>query len=171
VHLWQATPLWLRSVSYYTLFALVVYGALPAAGLAVGARLRLPGLLPVPWNLVGIAPVTLGVAGALWCLAIFYRRGRGTAVPYDPPHRLITSGPYAYCRNPMVASNVLALLGLALIQRSWVLLAVVLVGGRLLHVYHRTVEEPALVRRFGSQYERYRRRTPMWIPRRPSPGA
>jgi protein-S-isoprenylcysteine O-methyltransferase Ste14 len=167
--MWQTAPLWLRSLFYYTLFGLLVYGAFPALCLWLGLRLGLPEWVPWPWNLLGVAPAILGMAGATWSLAVFFRRGHGTAVPYDPPHRLVTTGPYAYCRNPMVGSQAIAMLGWALVLRAWAMVPLVLVAWGVFDRYHRGVEEGHLVRRFGPQYERYRRRVPMWIPRRPRP--
>jgi len=40
----------------------------------------------------------------------FARRGGGTPYPWDPPDRLVTSGPYAYVRNPMQLSTTLIML-------------------------------------------------------------
>jgi protein-S-isoprenylcysteine O-methyltransferase Ste14 len=54
----------------------------------------------------------------------FSTRGHGTPLPYDPPKRLVTSGIYAYVRNPMQLSATLLMLELALVLQSmWMLLA------------------------------------------------
>ena len=34
----------------------------------------------------------------------FAERGGGTPIPFDPPRRLVTSGIYRYCANPMQVS-------------------------------------------------------------------
>src|SRR5204863_6067509 len=54
------------------------------------------------WQLSLIAqvlafPVLLGLAA----VQEFATRGGGTPVPFDPPQQLVTSGLYAYLRNPM----------------------------------------------------------------------
>jgi protein-S-isoprenylcysteine O-methyltransferase Ste14 len=54
----------------------------------------------------------------------FSTRGCGTPLPYDPPKRLVTSGIYAYIRNPMQLSSVVLMAGVAiLLQSPWTLLA------------------------------------------------
>ena len=49
----------------------------------------------------------------------FAVRGGGTPVPFDPPKRLVTTGPYAYVRNPMQLSGALVMLGWGAILGSW----------------------------------------------------
>jgi protein-S-isoprenylcysteine O-methyltransferase Ste14 len=51
-------------------------------------------------------------------LGEFAVRGGGTPYPWDPPPRLVTTGPYAYLANPMQVSTVALLLMLAAAARS-----------------------------------------------------
>jgi hypothetical protein len=44
--------------------------------------------------------------------------GRGTPVPYDPPKRVVISGPYASIANPMQLTSALVMAALALLLRS-----------------------------------------------------
>jgi len=73
--------------------------------------------------------------------------------------RLVTTGVYAVCRNPLYANIILTFLpALALLCRSWLMLTasvVMYVLTRLL--IHR--EEEYLQQRFGQEYLDYRRRT------------
>jgi protein-S-isoprenylcysteine O-methyltransferase Ste14 len=96
--------------------------------------------------------------------------GRGTPLPYDPPARLVTSGPYAYLRNPMQATIAGAYAGLALTLGEPTLLAgtVVAVGYSAgLGEWH---EGEQLRRAFGPPYLAYRRSVRAWLPRwRPAP--
>src|SRR5262245_59489260 len=48
----------------------------------------------------------------------FFTSGRGTLAPWDPPSRLVVSGPYRYVRNPMIAGVIFMQLALALLLRS-----------------------------------------------------
>ena len=46
-----------------------------------------------------------------YCLFSFFRSG-GTPVPLNPPKKLITDGPYALSRNPMITGLFFILLGI-----------------------------------------------------------
>lgn len=95
----------------------------------------------------------------------FVERGGGTPVPFDPPKRMVTSGAYAYLRNPMQTSAVLllSLLGLVL-WNPWVAAA-----GVVAHIYSIGLagwdEEEDLRKRFGVRWTKYRTAVPRWVPR------
>ena len=44
----------------------------------------------------------------------FYRRGRGTLAPWDPPKHLVVHDLYRFNRNPMYVGVVIVVLGWAL---------------------------------------------------------
>jgi protein-S-isoprenylcysteine O-methyltransferase Ste14 len=118
------------------------------------------------WQLGAIVQV-LALPALLGVTAVqeFVTRGGGTPVPFDPPHRLVTSGVYAYIANPMQLSGVmlLVLLGLA-VQNVWVAAA-----GVMAHVYSLGLagwdEGEDLRRRFGDDWTTYRQAVRRWIPR------
>ncbi|MEV2276065.1 methyltransferase [Nocardiopsis sp. NPDC049922] len=101
----------------------------------------------------------------------FARVGGGTPLPYDPPSRLVTSGPYAFVRNPMQTSTALLYVLLALLLREplLLLLAVATVVYAVgLAEWH---EGAQLRERFGEDWTAYRSRVRPWLPRwRPWPG-
>jgi len=164
--LWRRLPLTIRVALYYPLWVMLVCIGIPTGLWWLGRRLGLPEMLPPPYHLLGIPLVLAGTAAVFTCVAYFYRQGRGTAVPYDPPLKLVTGGPYAYCRNPMVAGQGVMLLGMGLLLRSWLIVVVLAAAAVGAHWYHRHIEERHLVERFGAEYEQYRRQVPMWLPRR-----
>ena len=95
----------------------------------------------------------------------FVTRGNGTPVPFDPPRRLVTTGMYAYVRNPMQLSGVVLLLLLgAAVQNFWVAIA-----GVMAHIYSAGLagwdEDEDLHRRFGADWATYRRSVRSWLPR------
>ncbi|HET9371943.1 MAG TPA: methyltransferase [Vicinamibacterales bacterium] len=93
--------------------------------------------------------------------------GKGTPLPYDAPRRLVTTGPYAWIRNPMAAAGMGQGAAVALWYGSIAVLAYVIAGGVIWHVAVRPLEEQDLVQVFGEPYIRYQSRVPLWWPRRP----
>ena len=138
-------------------------------------------LVFVPWRLVdwsgltrppGIGAAQIGgacivLAGgtlAFWCVLTFVLVGRGTPAPFDPPRRLVVSGPYRFVRNPMYIGADLALAGAALFYRSLPLLGYAVLFGLATCLFVIWYEEPTLKRLFGAEYDEYRRRVNRWWP-------
>jgi protein-S-isoprenylcysteine O-methyltransferase Ste14 len=100
---------------------------------------------------------------AFWRFAV---EGLGTPAPVAPPERLVVGGLYRFIRNPMYVAVEATILGQALLLGQLILFAYAaafaLAVGAFVHFY----EEPTLRRRFGSEYESYRRAVPAWRPRR-----
>ena len=109
-----------------------ILAAIPAGLLFVVA---IPWLLirgfPRLDDLLGFAAFKPGVAGliisgililvgapiAVWTVIDQYTRARGTPLPMMATQRLLTDGPYAWSRNPMVFGTLSAYLGAQLILR------------------------------------------------------
>jgi protein-S-isoprenylcysteine O-methyltransferase Ste14 len=156
--------------------AAVATGVFFLAGPCVVAGL-VPWLIS-GWNLPRTASAWLIVrvaAGALLVLAAvlllvrnfirFVMEGRGTPAPMAPPEQLVVGGDYRYVRNPMYVAIVAALLGQALIFGSRALLIYAIAVWAVAATFVRGYEEPALLRRFGASYERYRHNVRAWLPR------
>ncbi|PZR52013.1 isoprenylcysteine carboxylmethyltransferase family protein [Xylanimonas oleitrophica] len=130
-------------------------GTLPPRGvLGTGAQLALAAALP------GLA--------AMRELAVV---GRGTPLPFDPPSRLVTSGPYAYLRNPMQA----AVAGTYVVAAGTLAEPCLLLGAVVTVVYSAGLadwhEDRALRGAFGEAWLGYRTAVRPWLPRwRPWPG-
>lgn len=116
---------------------------------------------------VGIAFMAGGGLLALVCAGLFVSKGRGTPAPFDPPRAFVAVGPYRWVRNPMYLGGLLLLLGFGLWHRSPAMAAITALVWALVHAFVVLVEEPGLVRRFGEDYEAYRRRVRRWVPRPP----
>jgi protein-S-isoprenylcysteine O-methyltransferase Ste14 len=129
----------------------------------------LPGLVldPPPWarQFDSLAFVSLvpGLMLIFWCTAEFYRQGRGTLAPWDPPRTLVVSGAYSVSRNPMYVAVVLILAGWSIGYRSVGLALYTLVVAIAFHVRVVVHEEPFLARTYGREWRRYRERVPRWI--------
>jgi protein-S-isoprenylcysteine O-methyltransferase Ste14 len=124
---------------------------------------------PVPyWGPMRVLGAILLVAGLMALIRAFVRfvmEGLGTPAPIAAPDRLVVGGVYRYVRNPMYVAVVAAIVGQALLFGQLGLLiyavAVWLLVAAFVHLY----EEPTLTRRFGADYEAYRRAVPAWWPR------
>jgi protein-S-isoprenylcysteine O-methyltransferase Ste14 len=59
------------------------------------------------WVIVGAGAVALAIGVGLFAASMMnvWRRGRGTLAPWDPPQRLVISGPYRYLRHPMISGR------------------------------------------------------------------
>lgn len=95
----------------------------------------------------------------------FAERGLGTPIPYDPPKRLVTSGIYRYCANPMQLSCGLVMLAWAgLLRNGWLVLA-----AATSIVYSAGIaewdERQDLARRFEAEWKHYRAAVRNWRPR------
>jgi protein-S-isoprenylcysteine O-methyltransferase Ste14 len=88
--------------------------------------------------------------------------GKGTAAPFDPPRRLVVSGPFRHVRNPIYVGALVAMSGAALYFGSWALVAYDAAIAVTFHVLVRIYEEPVLRRTFGEQYEAYCARVRRW---------
>lgn len=122
--------------------------------------------------LVGVPFLIAGSVLFVASLRRFDAEGDGTLAPWDPPRRLVVTGPYAYVRNPMISGVLLFLVGEGLGLRSTPHLMWAGVFAVFNALYMPLVEEPSLRARFGGEYRRYAKRVPRLIPRvRPWRGA
>ena len=133
----------------------------------------------MPWALTGWddhdAPVGIRVVGALLTavgalvvihsFARFVVEGLGTPAPVAPPRRLVVGGLYRHVRNPMYVALVSAIVGQTLLFGRPLLLAYAAAVGVAFVAFVRWYEEPTLARRFGGEYDAYRRAVPGWWPR------
>jgi len=112
---------------------------------------------------IGVAFVWAGIALRLWAiqtLGNFFR----TRVLLQRDHRLITSGPYRYLRNPAYTGSVMIFLGFGIAIGNWISLVTLLTLGCLPLIVRIAVEDRALAARFGQDYREYRRTTWALIP-------
>ena len=95
----------------------------------------------------------------------FVVEGFGTPAPVVAPERLVVGGVYRYVRNPMYVAVLAAIVGQALLLGRLGLLLYACTVWLVVAAFVRFYEEPTLARRFGADYEAYRRAVPAWWPR------
>jgi len=156
-------------------FVILIPAGLAAASTPLDRWLGLPRLgigilhsavVSTSATLVGLLLILIGWPLALWAIFIQFTEGRGTPVPLMATQKLITDGPYAYCRNPMALGAILAYVGVSLCLGSLAAVGLVLALSTVLLMYIRRAEENEMEARFGPAYLAYRQRTPFLIPRR-----
>lgn len=161
-------PLAIRVPVYYVAFLAFVLVALPLLADRAGDAL-LPGPLELgPGRWLGWGLFALGIASYTASTIVLTSYGRGAYVEFDPPREFVARGPYRWCRNPIAASLIVAVLGLGVAFSSPGILVLVALCLPLAHAQVVLLEEPLLRKRFGDAYEDYLRKVPRWIPRPPA---
>ena len=117
-----------------------------------------------PAQLTGMILVALGGGLAIWCVVTFAVVGRGTAAPFDPPRKLVVSGPFRVVRNPIYVGALVALGGAALYYSSLALVGFAVLSAGILHALVIFYEEPTLKGTFGAEYEEYLKSVNRWLP-------
>lgn len=123
---------------------------------------------PLPyWAVAQAAGVVLIGAGLVPLVQSFieFIKADGTPVPVASPPRLVVSGFYRYVRNPIYVGFVIILAGQVLLFGSPGLLVYAAVAWCVGAAAARWYEEPVLVRKFGAEYQAYRRAVRAWLPR------
>ena len=91
------------------------------------------------------------------------KHGGGGPGLETPPDRLVSTGIFAYTRNPMYLGHIIFLIGLTLTLQSW--LAALITIGTALWFHLRVVgDEQKLVERLGDPYVVYLSEVKRWIP-------
>ena len=100
-----------------------------------------------------------------WPVIAFFRT-RGTPVPFNPPPKLITTGLYAYIRNPMLLGMFIFMLGLGVLFGSLSFIFIFTPLFIVINVlYLKAIEEKEMEKKFGRDYLEYKKKVPMFIPR------
>ncbi len=118
---------------------------------------------------IAIALITMAIAsGSVWLLLTAVRTlGRQWAVQAQviEGHRLIVEGPYRWIRNPIYTGMLGMLIATGLAFATWPML----LGAVLIHLLGFTIrvraEEKLLLAQFGREFEQYKRRVPVLLPR------
>ena len=138
-------------------------------GLALLVGVGLGKVAPAPAWLDG--PVARGLGGLLLALglgldlaaAITMWRRRANILPHRAATALVTSGPFAWSRNPIYLGNTTALCGAGLAFANPWLIGAGLIAAVAVNRLAIVREEAHLARLFGGDWEAYCRRTPRWL--------
>ena len=130
----------------------------------VGVHFLLPlaMIVPVPWNLLGIIPIALGIAINLIADKAFHN-AKTTVKPFEESTELVTDGIFRISRNPMYLGFVLILVGIVVLLRSLSPYVVILAFVILIQVMFITIEERMLAEKFGARWQQYEQNTRRWL--------
>jgi protein-S-isoprenylcysteine O-methyltransferase Ste14 len=155
--------------NFFTPIGAIFYGLLIFIFIAIALQVdRFVGFannFPNPLNIILSLPVfSLALFLIGWSVKNFLN-AKGTPVPFNPPSQLVTTGPYAYTRNPMLTGVFFLLFGFGVLFGSVFLIMVFTPLFILINVWELTsIEEPELEKRLGQDYIEYRKRTPIFFP-------
>jgi len=158
-----------KSRTLLTPIGVVIFGAFTAlfvySAIIFDKLLHLPPLVPERARLpISLPVMAVGVAVTAWS-AFYFLKVKGTPVPFNPPPKVVASGPYRYARNPMLSGLFLFLFGLGFAVNSVSLVFFFTPLFVLINVWElKEIEEPELIKRLGGEYIEYRNRTPMFLP-------
>ena len=115
-------------------------------------------------KITGAVLLITGFCSYLVCSLWLVISGRGPFVEFDPPQKLVCSGPYRWTRNPMATLILVSILGEAVFFGSPGILTLFIIGILIAHLQVILIEEPLLRKRFGKDYSEYLERVPRWLP-------
>ncbi len=137
---------------------------IPAAVLAYEGRayselLHLPG--SIPDGLLAVLALFLLFVG-IAATAEFATVGHGTPIPFDPPKRVVSTGPYAFVANPMQIISALFMLALAIYARSWGLAFVAVMFALFDAVYAHWYNQAHIAHAMPREWSRFEQGVPLW---------
>ena len=154
----------LGSALFFLLAPGVVVGLIPWL-LTEGWQAREPVPYWAPMRVLGAVLLVAGLIALVGAFVRFVVEGFGTPAPVAAPECLVIGGVYRYVRNPMYVAVLAAIVGQALLLGQLGLLLYAVAAWVVVAAFVRFYEEPTLTRRFGADYEAYRRAVPAWWPR------
>ena len=161
--------LWIRLILFTILVPGTVAGYIPY---------RLVNAVPPTWNKaelkwIGIGLIIIGITIYLICAINFLLKGLGTPSTWftgplkyvigDEPKKLVATGIYKYSRNPMYSAVLTVVMGEALFYQRIILIHYFIFLFILFHLVVIMLEEPHLKKKYGKDYEEYRKKTRRWF--------
>jgi protein-S-isoprenylcysteine O-methyltransferase Ste14 len=94
--------------------------------------------------------------------AEFATVGEGTPIPFDPPKRVVSTGPYAFVANPMQIISALLVLLIAINARSWGLAFIAVMFALFDAVYAHWYNEAHIAQAMPGEWSRFEQGVPAW---------
>ncbi len=103
---------------------------------------------------ISLALLVFGI-GLRWTAILTLGRWFTSNVAIGCGHEIIRTGLYRYVRHPSYTGMLIAFTGMALAQRNWLSLGIVLIPITGAVLYRIRIEEAALIEAFGQEYLAY----------------
>jgi protein-S-isoprenylcysteine O-methyltransferase Ste14 len=139
----------------------IIIFTFPYVALAIWLQYYYPEIVSLPQNLVAIKYI-----GYFWFVpgVLLWLNGLVQLLRDFPKGKLITSGAYGVCRNPIYSSVILFVLpAISLTTLTWVYFVVAIMLYMSVMIFI-TKEEVKLKQTFGKEYEDYRSRVSRIFP-------
>ncbi len=113
--------------------------------------------------LIGLALLRISTLLAANAGRELHRMGRRGDIPRLQTNRLVTTGPYECSRHPMLFGLMLLPLAFALLLGlPTFIFFIAPIEAAVIFVLMVVVDEAEAMKKFGKEYEAYRRKTPIW---------
>jgi protein-S-isoprenylcysteine O-methyltransferase Ste14 len=140
----------------------IIYLSAALAGIALGR------VFPLPWPQISglqAAGGILALSAACWDIAsmLTFARHKANIMPNRAATKLITSGPFAWSRNPIYLGNTLLVLGAGVYFGNWWIVGMAFVAALTTQKLAIEREEKHMAAKFGAEWENYTKKVRRWI--------
>lgn len=162
-YLWAYSSYFDSNLYVRSIFQLVTTGGLFILGLPfILNSYGLVESLESTWSSLELQLFFILVLPSLVAVLDLTTKGQGTPFPYDPTKKLVRTGVYAYCRNPIQWSFTMMFIPLSIYHNSWYLMVGSLASVSYSYGVSDMQEYPDLENRFGDEWIRYKKSVPKW---------
>jgi protein-S-isoprenylcysteine O-methyltransferase Ste14 len=140
----------------------IIYLGAAVVGIILGR------ILPLPWPEIAglkLAGGILALAAIGWDVTsmLTFARHKANIMPNRAATKLITSGPFAWSRNPIYLGNTLLVLGAGIYFANWWLVGLAIVAAFVTQKLAIEREEAHMAAKFGVEWESYTKRVRRWL--------
>lgn len=114
------------------------------------------------WSIIEFQIILIIAFPSLSAVYDLVTKGNGTPFPYDSTNKLVVTGVYAYCRNPIQWSFTLIFIPLSVYHSSYIFLIGSIVSIAYVIGISDYQEYPDMEKRFGKKWIDYKNNVPKW---------
>jgi len=142
----------------------VLFLACLGLGYLLQQVLPVQGFAWTGWLRIGVSCGLLLLCNIFAGFSILVLKKHKTSLdPLEPTVSVVTGGPYRFSRNPLYIAMLLCFSGFAVILNSWWMYGLIPVLFVFLDLGLVRPEEKFLSRKFGADYDTYRKRVRRWM--------